>query len=81
MAIFKRFESARSTGSDQDDAATALALLGDDMVYPGLRAPISDDVLIDEALREHPDAWERMARMEELAPDDELYAAFLGDAA
>jgi len=38
------------------------------MVYPGLRANISDDVLIDEALREHPDARERMARMESSHP-------------
>ncbi len=81
MATFKRFESARSPVSDQADGATVLALLGDEMVYPGLRAQISDDELIDEALREHPDAWERMARMEELAPDDDLYDAFLGDAA
>ena len=81
MAIFKRFEFVRSTASDQHDAATALALLGDDMADPGLRAQISDDDLIDAALREHPDAWERMARMEELASDDELYDAFLGNAA
>lgn len=69
MAMFKYF--------DREDASMALALLGDDTVYPGLRAQISDDELIDEALREHPDARERMARMEELESDDDLYDAFL----
>lgn len=69
MAMFKYF--------DRKDASIALALLGDDTVYPGLRAQISDDELIDEALREHPDARERMRRMEELESDNDLYDALL----
>ncbi len=77
MASFRLFEFARAATSDTLDATTTLALLGDDIVYPGLRAPISDDALIDEALRDHPDARERMAQMEEMELDDSLDDALL----
>ena len=74
--MFKCFEFARSATNEQQNAATVLALLGEDIVYPGLGAAISDDDLITEALREYPGATERLAQMEEVEPDDFLYDAF-----
>lgn len=67
--MFLRFEFVSSTENDQDE-------------FSALQAPISDDELINEALREYSAAGGADEPMLELAAHGELYDAFtdeLGD--
>lgn len=48
-----------------------------DIIGPDLRAQISDDDLINEALRDYAEAGGRMEQTEGLEPDAGLYEAFI----
>ena len=45
----------------------------EEIFYPRVRAAIKDDKLMDEALREHGEAKEAIARIQEMAPNDASY--------
>lgn len=82
-SLFEQFEKLtdRSKVSKKklaDQICSELTIhtqLEEEIFYPGVRGPIHDDDLMDEALVEHAAAKELIAQIREMDPGDDLYDA------
>jgi hemerythrin superfamily protein len=82
-AMFEQYERLAEEGGKGGDRQalaeticnmlTVHSTIEEEIFYPATRQATEDDELVDEALDEHAAAKSLIARIKDLAPDDDLY--------